>query len=116
MSASILLSVYSMASSIIKDDDWKFGNRNSDYRKKCPPHAKFLLRASLRLCEVLARLAAFGLFWLALGGEWLIFWGLCQWVFYYLLFRAKKLGRDLGNSFATIIAYPNLTYNDLDYV
>lgn len=77
MISSILLSVYSIASSIIKDDEWKFGGRESPFRKKCPPHTKFLLRSSYRLSEILARLATMSIFWLRTTG----YWGRCRKLF-----------------------------------
>ena len=116
MIASILLSVYSISSSIIKDDEWKFGGRDSPYRRKCPPHAKFLLRYTFRLSEVLARLATMALLWINTTGYVTTAWVVYQTIFYYLLYRQGKLGRDPGHFFAIIIGYPNLSYRDSDYV
>ena len=116
MIASILLAVYSISSSIIKDDDWKFGSRESPYRQKCPPHAKFLLRATFRVSEILGRLSICALLWIETTGFYLIAWVLFECVFYYMLYQRGKLGKDPGNYFSISIAYPNLSYRDQDYV
>ena len=65
--SSLVLSVYSIASSITKDDEWKFG-AESKFNKKCPPHNKFCSRWLFRIFEVFSRLTAMVMLWLGTHG------------------------------------------------
>eukprot|EP01084_Bolivina_argentea_P155810 271515_1 len=111
---TMILLLWSTISTIIEDDKWKFGI-DSPFRKLCPPHPKYLFRSTFRLCEVCSRVITLSLVWDATTGYYLMVCGIYQMVFYSLLYKRGKLGRDPGHVLSIVFAYPNLSYNDTDY-
>ena len=106
--SSVLLSLYSVASAIVQDDEWKF-LQDSNWNKKMPPHRKFLFRYLFRVLEITARLSAIAVFWLFTIGWAVTPYVVANFVFYLFLKKAKLLGHELANVFGAFILYPNLS-------
>ena len=107
---SVLLSVYSVTSSVIRDDDWKFGGRHSVWNRKCPPHKNFVVRAFFRLFEITARLGTFAVFWYCVGGFWTVLLIIIEMTFFSCIFAQGMLGNDFSNVVGALVAHPNLSY------
>ena len=61
ISLSVILSIYFVASSVIR-------GRKSHWNRKCLPHPKFIFRGLFRLFEISGRLGTIAVFWYCVGG------------------------------------------------
>ena len=102
------MSVLSICSSVVKSDEWKFRS-DIGCNQMLPPHPRFIARALFRLCEVLSRLCVVALLTQTIGlPPTFIIIGV-ELLFYFVMYKDKYLGDDIGNVVEILILHPNLS-------
>ena len=84
--------MYSISSSIIKDDEFRFDKKAN---KKCPPSPLYIFRSYLRIFEVVSRFIELTLLWLQSFGFVVLALLATELLVYLYFFRCGLIGSQL---------------------
>ena len=97
---SIALSVYSIASSVVKSDAFTFSRKAN---KKCPPTPMYCARMFLRILEIATRFITVVLLWLEWFGLMVIGLLLFEFLIYLYFYSQDLLGNFLSLWFSMFL-------------